>query len=104
MIPGNDDALRAIRLFASKIADSIVEGSQLLTDKQSAELHTAVAASVSAESGQDTHAGEAIEAEAGEASGDDISMEDVLGGGTKKAPTPAKEEADEVPQVESQTF
>ncbi len=28
VIPGNDDALRAIRLFASKIADSVVEGSQ----------------------------------------------------------------------------
>src|SRR5204863_8791812 len=26
VIPGNDDALRAIRLFASKVADSIVEG------------------------------------------------------------------------------
>jgi small subunit ribosomal protein S2 len=25
-IPGNDDALRAIRLFASKIADSVLEG------------------------------------------------------------------------------
>ncbi len=37
IIPGNDDALRAIRLFASKIADSVVEGSQAATDKQSAE-------------------------------------------------------------------
>ena len=34
VIPGNDDALRAIRLFASKIADSVVEGSQAATDKQ----------------------------------------------------------------------
>jgi small subunit ribosomal protein S2 len=104
VIPGNDDALRAIRLFASKIADSIVEGSQLLTDKQSAELHSAVAAGASAEAGHETHGSEAIEAAAGEMSGDDISMEDVLGGGTKKAPAAAKEEADEVPQVESQTF
>src|SRR5690348_3280665 len=38
VIPGNDDALRAIRLFASKISDSIVEGSQMATDKQSADL------------------------------------------------------------------
>ena len=37
VIPGNDDALRAIRLFASKIAESVVEGSQLTTDKQMAE-------------------------------------------------------------------
>src|SRR5206468_7747515 len=26
VIPGNDDALRAIRLFTSKIADSVLEG------------------------------------------------------------------------------
>jgi len=26
VIPGNDDALRAIRLFASRIADAIVSG------------------------------------------------------------------------------
>ena len=28
VIPGNDDALRAIRLFASKIADAVLEGQQ----------------------------------------------------------------------------
>ncbi|HWP85676.1 MAG TPA: 30S ribosomal protein S2 [Terriglobia bacterium] len=28
-IPGNDDALRAIRLFTSKIADAVIEGRQL---------------------------------------------------------------------------
>jgi small subunit ribosomal protein S2 len=28
VIPGNDDALRAIRLFASKIADAVLEGKQ----------------------------------------------------------------------------
>src|SRR5207244_13336820 len=42
VIPGNDDALRAIRLFASKIADSVVEGSQLLNDKQTADLAAGV--------------------------------------------------------------
>ncbi|MCZ2157245.1 MAG: 30S ribosomal protein S2 [Bryobacterales bacterium] len=31
-IPGNDDALRAIRLFASKIADACVEGRALATE------------------------------------------------------------------------
>ena len=100
VIPGNDDALRAIRLFASKIADSIVEGSQMATDKQSAELAAAVAYSAPAET---SHA-EGAEEPAADASAEDISMEDVLGGGTKKAPAAAKEVADEVPQVESQTF
>src|SRR3954465_15812322 len=32
VIPGNDDALRAIRLFASRIADAIVEGNQIATE------------------------------------------------------------------------
>src|SRR5262249_13572729 len=32
VIPGNDDALRAIRLFTSKIADSVIEGRALATE------------------------------------------------------------------------
>ena len=34
VIPGNDDALRAIRLFASKIADSVMEGRNLATEQE----------------------------------------------------------------------
>jgi small subunit ribosomal protein S2 len=34
VIPGNDDALRAIRLFTSRIADSILEGRQAAEDKR----------------------------------------------------------------------
>ena len=33
VIPGNDDALRAIRLFTTKIADSAFEGAQMVSDK-----------------------------------------------------------------------
>jgi small subunit ribosomal protein S2 len=33
VIPGNDDALRAIRLFASKIADSVSEGRAMATEQ-----------------------------------------------------------------------
>jgi small subunit ribosomal protein S2 len=33
VIPGNDDALRAIRLFTNKIADAVVEGRQLATEQ-----------------------------------------------------------------------
>ena len=33
VIPGNDDALRAIRLFTTKIADSAYEGVQMVSDK-----------------------------------------------------------------------
>ncbi|MET0752006.1 MAG: 30S ribosomal protein S2 [Pyrinomonadaceae bacterium] len=32
VIPGNDDALRAIRLFASRIADAILEGQNVATE------------------------------------------------------------------------
>ncbi len=32
-IPGNDDALRAIRLFSSKIADAVLEGRSLATEQ-----------------------------------------------------------------------
>ncbi len=34
VIPGNDDALRAIRLFTTKIADAVVEGRQLATEHE----------------------------------------------------------------------
>src|SRR5712691_1464254 len=87
IIPGNDDALRAIRLFASKIADSIAEGAQLAKDSQTADLAAEAEAAEAMVEG-------AADPSASEETGEDISMEDVLGGGTKKA---AKEGADEVP-------
>jgi len=33
VIPGNDDALRAIRLFTNKIADAVIEGRQLASEQ-----------------------------------------------------------------------
>ncbi|MEP7077123.1 MAG: 30S ribosomal protein S2, partial [Acidobacteriota bacterium] len=41
VIPGNDDALRAIRLFASRIADAILEGRQVGTEGSVAVAETA---------------------------------------------------------------
>ncbi len=41
VIPGNDDALRAIKLFASRIADAIIEGKQVGTEGSTAEVETA---------------------------------------------------------------
>jgi small subunit ribosomal protein S2 len=32
IVPGNDDALRAVRLFAAKMADAIIEGQQMLKE------------------------------------------------------------------------
>ncbi len=73
VIPGNDDALRAIRLFTSKIADSAAEGVNLVGDKAFAE---AVPAEPAAEEGV------AIEA----ASTEEVDLEAALGGGIRKAP------------------
>jgi small subunit ribosomal protein S2 len=97
VIPGNDDALRAIRLFASKIADSVAEGAQAASDKQVAEISAAVA---EGEEGTVPAEGE-VAAEAG--SGEEVSMEDVLGPGARKRPVKEDNE-EEIPQVESQTF
>jgi len=41
VIPGNDDALRAIRLFSSRIADAIIEGRQVGTEGRTADVQTA---------------------------------------------------------------
>ena len=51
VIPGNDDALRAVRLFASRIADAIMEGRQLAEQKEAEEA--AVAAEQAKASGVD---------------------------------------------------
>jgi small subunit ribosomal protein S2 len=101
VIPGNDDALRAIRLFASKIADSIAEGLQLMSDKQAAEVAAGVrSASEAPAEGAEIRA----EAEQGsDAGGEDVSMEDVLGAGTRKQPSATRDE-EEYPQVETQTY
>jgi small subunit ribosomal protein S2 len=106
VIPGNDDALRAIRLFASKIADSIAEGAQLMTDKQVADLAAAAGAAQQAELDAAARAAQGVVdiSASDDGTGEDISMEDVLGAGTRKQPATAKESvAEDVPQVETQT-
>ena len=45
VIPGNDDALRAIRLFTSKIADAVVEGRSLASEQDFPAAEKAAAAS-----------------------------------------------------------
>ena len=80
VIPGNDDALRAIRLFASKIADSCVEGATAASDKQIADIQAGITATAAA-------AEAAPESETAAAAGaEDVSMEDVLGKGVRKQP------------------
>jgi small subunit ribosomal protein S2 len=86
VIPGNDDALRAIRLFASKIADSIVEGSQAATDKEAAEFTGAIGA-VAEATGESSEVSDY--AADGESITEDINLEEVLGGNIRKSPAVA---------------
>jgi small subunit ribosomal protein S2 len=37
VIPGNDDAIRSIRLFTSRIADACIEGRQIYEEKMQAQ-------------------------------------------------------------------
>jgi small subunit ribosomal protein S2 len=111
VIPGNDDALRAIRLFASKIADSVVEGSQLLNDKQTADLAAGVGEAQQAEAaaveepveGSEAATGASMSADFGDEGNEEISMEEVLGPGTRKKAASAEAPA-ETPEVEHQTY
>ena len=87
VIPGNDDALRAIRLFASKIADSVVEGANAATDKQAAEISAGVQYSEAAEAAAASPEGAEGEpvAESTIDDSDEVSMEEVLGRGGRRA-------------------
>ena len=97
VIPGNDDALRAIRLFTSKISESIAEGAQLMTDKQVAEMQAGTEQAQAAEGAPEEYQA----GKAGVDASEDISMEEVLGPGTHKKPV-ANEDPD-LTKVESQT-
>ncbi len=77
VIPGNDDALRAIRLFTSKIADSAAEGVNLVHDKAFAEEQ------LTAEPVAEEVPVVAAEAAASE---EPVDLEAALGGGIRKAP------------------
>jgi len=94
IIPGNDDALRAIRLFASKIADSIIEGAQFANDKQAAEIAAGISAAAAAAPKDSAMVADTAE----EAT--DVSMEEVLGKGIRKQPEPEISDTD-LPQVEN---
>ncbi|HLJ86403.1 MAG TPA: 30S ribosomal protein S2 [Candidatus Angelobacter sp.] len=85
VIPGNDDALRAIRLFASKIADSIAEGVQAGTDKQVADIAGAIAESHAALDAASEPVA-VIPTSADLAEEEQLNMEEVLGGKIRKAP------------------
>jgi small subunit ribosomal protein S2 len=55
VIPGNDDAIRAIRLLSSKVADAVIEGIQARNSALQADTE-----------GTEEFAGEAVEEEPAE--------------------------------------
>jgi len=109
VIPGNDDALRAIRLFTSKISESIAEGVHARDDKQMADIQAVaepepvVAAPVAEAIVADVAAEDAPAAPTPAPEGEEIRMEDVLGKGTRKRPSAATEDVDEL-QAETRRF
>jgi len=116
VIPGNDDALRAIRLFTSKISESIAEGVHARDDKQMADIQAAAApepiVAVAASGAEGLLAEVATEGATTAAAagpdgtgveGEEIRMEDVLGKGTRKRPSAATEDVDEL-QAETRRF
>ncbi len=84
VIPGNDDALRAIRLFTSKISDSVVEGVQMVTDKRASEA--GVTADAQLEAAPVEVAGLEAGADEPAAEPEVVDLEAALGGGIRKAP------------------
>ncbi len=109
VIPGNDDALRAIRLFTSKISDSVIEGVQMATDKQYADIAGIAGLAPGSEINESTFANGTLESGADEAAvapdapvpeaepqaaaaapdetqDEVVDLESALGGGIRKAP------------------
>jgi small subunit ribosomal protein S2 len=85
VIPGNDDALRAIRLFTSKIADSVAEGAAAANDKQFVAEAAGVTSDLQAVAEVEPGAAAAApepEPEVAEV----VDLEAALGGGIRKAP------------------
>ena len=114
VIPGNDDALRAIRLFTSKVSESIAEGVHARDDKAMADIQAAAEPEVAAEAPVAEELGAEVAAELAAAApaagvegtgaeGEEIRMEDVLGKGTRKRPSAATEDVDEL-QAETRRF
>ena len=64
IIPGNDDAIRAIKLFVSHIADACVEGQNAAKERGNVDAEEAMAKAAEAEKAVETEAAAAPEAEA----------------------------------------
>jgi small subunit ribosomal protein S2 len=87
VIPGNDDALRAIRLFASRIADSILEGQQMGAKNRATPRAEAQAAPATG-SAPDAGAGDAAAPAGGETAEAAAPVATATAGGQAETSTP----------------
>ena len=90
-VPGNDDAIRAIRLFTNAVAEAALEGRAQLEERQQAEEKDAAETAV-AEPAADTGEAEAAEATAEPAA--DTAPE-LAPAAAQAAPSPSAEQTDE---------
>ena len=63
-IPGNDDAIRAIRLLTSRMADACIEGAKVREERRAAEMDKELAEAMAEETPEAAPASEAEEGEA----------------------------------------
>ena len=100
VIPGNDDALRAIRLFTSKVSDSVVEGVQMAGERRASDA--GVTADAQLEAAPEEVAGLESGADEPLADVEIVDLETALGGGIRKAPGVIA--ALDEPEVAERTF
>ena len=73
VIPGNDDAIRAIKLFASKISDAVLEGKKRFEERLQAETNKDLSRETAAEEAvAEADVPESVETKNGESEYDDI--------------------------------
>jgi small subunit ribosomal protein S2 len=73
VIPGNDDAIRAIKLFASKVADAVLEGKKRFEERLQAETNKDLSRETAAEEAvAEADVPESVETKNGESEYDDI--------------------------------
>ncbi len=84
VIPGNDDAIRAIRLMASKVADAVIEGRQAIVKEAGEPAAVSVGTEPAAPAASAGEAAEPAPQETGADAEEDIIEEDVTNVATGK--------------------
>jgi len=103
VIPGNDDALRAVRLFASRIADAVLEGQQMLTEGGATAEESATEATEQPEVAIATDAteveGAAVESPGAETNGENLAEAPLMAIEATETASPEKTETESAETV-----